>query len=207
VQVGILALQGDVALHRAAFARLGLTARDVRAPRELDGLTHLVLPGGESTTLWRLMTLFGVWEPIRARVAAGELPVLGTCAGAVLLGQAAADERRAGTSVPPRMELVDAVVRRNAYGRQLASRTVEVELGLDGDAPSVRVPCTFIRAPRIDAVGPDVRVLASASIDGGPATPILIEAPGILAATFHPELLEDPLVHRRFLETSLERVR
>jgi 5'-phosphate synthase pdxT subunit len=133
--------------------------------------------------------------------------VLGTCAGAVLLGQAAADERRAGTSVPPRMELVDAVVRRNAYGRQLASRTVEVELGLDGDAPSVRVPCTFIRAPRIDAVGPDVRVLASASIDGGPATPILIEAPGILAATFHPELLENPLVHRRFLETSLERVR
>jgi 5'-phosphate synthase pdxT subunit len=192
--VGVLALQGGFELHQRAFARLGVSAGEVRSPADLAGLTHLVLPGGESTTLQHLLTLFELWEPIAARARAGELALFGTCAGAILLGRAPADSLGAPER-PPRLALLDALVRRNAYGRQLDSRTLELELA----ALDVRVPCTFIRAPRIEAVGPDVRVLASAALDARPAAPILVEAPGLLAATFHPELLPDPIVHRRFL--------
>jgi 5'-phosphate synthase pdxT subunit len=183
-KVGVLALQGDSEPHRSMFRRLGVPARDVRSPADLDGLTHLVLPGGESTTLHHLMTLFGLWEPIAHRTQAGSLTLFGTCAGAILVGRAAENETR-----PPRMKLIDAVVRRNAYGRQLESHTRDHEIfgGI--------VPCTFIRAPRIEAVADSVRVLAT---DG--ETPILIEAPGVLAATFHPELSEDTRVHAHFLE-------
>jgi len=191
-RAGVLALQGDFALHLGACARAGVRAREVRSPADLAGLTHLVLPGGESTTLHRLMRLFGLWDALAERVRAGDLLVLGTCAGAILLGREAAGEP---ADRPPRLGLLDAAVRRNAYGRQLDSRTVELDLaGL-----SARAPCTFVRAPRIEDVGPGVRVLAAAALDGGPATPILVQAPGVLAATFHPELLAEPLVHRLFL--------
>ncbi len=191
-RAGVLALQGDFALHLGACARAGVRAREVRSPAELEGLTHLVLPGGESTTLQRLLSLFGLWDLIGERVRAGGLQVLGTCAGAILLGREAASEP---ADRPPRLGLLDAQVRRNAYGRQLDSRTVELELpGL-----CARAPCTFVRAPRIEAVGPGVRVMASAALDERPATPILVQAPGVLAATFHPELLREPLVHRLFL--------
>ncbi len=193
-RVGVVALQGGFELHQRAFARLGVAAAEVRSPADLAGLTHLVLPGGESTTLAHLLALFGLWDALAARVRARELCVFGTCAGAILLGRAAATPAGAPER-PPRLELLDAVVRRNAYGRQLDSRTLELAL----DALDARVPCTFIRAPRIESVGPGVRVLASAALDARPASPILVEAPGVLAATFHPELLADPIVHRRFL--------
>jgi pyridoxal 5'-phosphate synthase pdxT subunit len=188
--VGVLALQGDSGPHRAAFARLGVEAREVRRTEDLEGLTHLVLPGGESTTLHHLMALFGLWEPVRERARAGSLALFGTCAGTILLGRAPRDAEP-GPPRPPRMALLDAEVRRNAYGRQVDSRVRELRLAAFG----ADFPCVFIRAPRIESTGAQVRVLAD---DG--ETPILVEAGGVLAATFHPELTEDPRVHAYFLE-------
>jgi 5'-phosphate synthase pdxT subunit len=185
--VGVLALQGASAPHREAFARLGVDAREVRAPRDLEGLTHLVLPGGESTTLHHLLTLFGLWQPLAARHRAGELALFGTCAGAILLA------RHRGQR-PPTFGLLDAELERNAYGRQIDSFTRIVTLTLDDGEPR-SFPAVFIRAPRITAVGAGVRVLAR---DG--EQPLALEAPGVLACTFHPELTEDPCLHERFLE-------
>src|SRR6185503_1558010 len=181
-EVGVLALQGASEPHRAAFERLGVETREVRAPRDLEGLTHLVLPGGESTTLHHLLTLFGLWDPLAARHRAGELALFGTCAGAILLGRSAGER-------PPTLGLLDAELERNAYGRQIDSFTRPVELA-DRTFPAV-----FIRAPRFTAVGPDVRVLAR---DGD--QPVALEAPSLLATSFHPELTDDPWFHRRFLE-------
>ena len=183
--IGVLALQGASEPHRAAFERLGLAAREVRAPRDLEGLTHLVLPGGESTTLHHLLTLFDLWQPIAARHRAGALALFGTCAGAILLA------RGAGTK-PPTLGLLDAAVERNAYGRQIDSFTRAIALeGRD-------FPAVFIRAPRFTELGPDVRVLARDR-----DLPVALEAPGLLATTFHPELTDDPWFHRRFLEPEL----
>jgi 5'-phosphate synthase pdxT subunit len=184
--VGVLALQGASEPHRAAFARLGVEAREVRAPRELEGLTHLVLPGGESTTLHHLLTLFGLWQPIAELHRAGELALFGTCAGAILLA------RHRGAK-PPTLGLLDAEVERNAYGRQIDSFTRAVELVEPGEPPR-SFQAVFIRAPRIAAVGENVRILAR---DG--EQPLALEAPGLLACTFHPELTTDPWFHARFL--------
>ncbi len=180
--VGVLALQGASAPHRAALARLGVDAREVRAPDDLEGLTHLVLPGGESTTLHHLLTLFGLWQPIADRQRAGELALFGTCAGAILLA-------RTSDSRPPTLELLDAAIERNAYGRQIDSFSRTIELA------GHPFPAIFIRAPRFTELGPEVRVLAR---DGEHA--VALEAPGLLATTFHPELTDDPWFHRRFLE-------
>lgn len=187
MRVGVLALQGDVAPHREAFAALGVEAREVRRPVELDGLSHLVLPGGESTTLHHLLELFGLGAEIVRRHRARELALFGTCAGAILLGRG--DGQR-----PPRLGLLDAVVSRNAYGRQVDSFAKPIfcaALGRD-------LHCVFIRAPKFAAVGPGARVLARDGED-----PILVEGPGLLAATFHPELGGDSAVHRYFLRPEL----
>lgn len=183
MQVGVLALQGGFEPHLEVLRSLGVAARAVRTPRVLAELTHLVLPGGESTTLHHLLTLFGMWELLRARHAAGELVVFGTCAGAILIGRAATDSAR-----PPRFGLLDVALERNAYGRQVDS--FRAELDFEGSP----LPAVFIRAPRIASVGPGVRVLARHGAD-----PVLVEGPGALAATFHPELSGDPRVHQRFL--------
>jgi 5'-phosphate synthase pdxT subunit len=181
---GVLALQGDARPHVASFARLGLTAREVRAPCDLDGLTHLVLPGGESTTLHHLLALFGLDARIREAHAAGELALFGTCAGAILASRDTGER-------PPRLGLLDARVRRNAYGHQIDSFTRPLRIeGIEDPFPGV-----FIRAPRFTELGPSVRVLARDGDD-----PVLVEAPGVLAATFHPELTDDPTLHARFLE-------
>jgi pyridoxal 5'-phosphate synthase pdxT subunit len=190
VHVGVLALQGASEPHREAFARLGLAAAAVRSPRELEGLTHLVLPGGESTTLQHLLALFGLWEPLAARHRAGTLALFGTCAGAILLA------RHAGVR-PPTLGLLDAEIERNAYGRQVDSSARAVELAPGDGQPPRPFPAVFIRAPRFVAPGPDVRVLAR---DGADA--VALEAPGLLATTFHPELTPDPWFHERFLATS-----
>jgi 5'-phosphate synthase pdxT subunit len=179
--VGVLALQGASEPHRAAFARLGVEAREVRAPHDLDGLTHLVLPGGESTTLHRLLALFGLWDELRERHRDGRLALFGTCAGAILLSRAAGEK-------PPTLALLDADVERNAYGRQVDSFTRPIEL------EERCFPGVFIRAPRFTRVGALVRVLAR---DG--EHPLALEAPGLLATTFHPELTDDPWFHRRFI--------
>lgn len=183
--VGVLALQGASAPHRAAFARLGVDACEVRAPQDLDGLTHLVLPGGESTTLHHLLTLFDLWQPIAARQRAGTLALFGTCAGAILLARTSGEK-------PPTLGLLDAAIERNAYGRQIDSFTRTIELA-GGTFPAV-----FIRAPRFTELGPEVRVLAR---EGEHA--VALEAPGLLATTFHPELTDDPWFHRRFLEPAV----
>ncbi len=183
-EVGVLGLQGASEPHRRAFARLGVAARDVRSPADLAGLTPLVLPGGESTTLQRLLALFELWDEIPRRHAAGELALFGTCAGAILLARDCGGK-------PPTLGRLDAALERNAYGRQIDSFTRTLEL----EAFGRDFPCVFIRAPRFGALGRSVRVLGR---DG--ADPIALEAPGLLATTFHPELSGDALFHRHFLE-------
>jgi 5'-phosphate synthase pdxT subunit len=180
----VLALQGDHEPHARALRALGVEPVLVRAPAQLAALTHLVLPGGESTTLHNLLTRFGMWDGLRERHESGGLVLFGTCAGAILLG------RDDGTR-PPRLGLLDAGLQRNAYGRQTESFTRPVVLEALGGAA---FPCIFIRAPKFTAIGPRARVLAH---DG--ADPILVEGDGILAATFHPELSGDLRLHRRFL--------
>lgn len=179
--VGVLALQGASGPHLAMLARLGVGAREVRSPAELAGLTHLVLPGGESTTLHHLLTLFDLWEPLRARHRAGGLALFGTCAGAILLS------RDCG-GAPPTLGLLDAATERNAYGSQVDSFARPLEL----EGPPF--PAVFIRAPRFVAPGPRARVLAHLA-----GEPVALEGPRLLATTFHPELGDDPRFHRRFL--------
>ena len=179
-RVGVLALQGACEAHLAAFARLNVPARATRRPEELHDLTHLVLPGGESTTQHHLLERFGLWNRIRTRYRAGELVLFGTCAGAILLST--------GDGRPPTLELLDARIQRNAFGSQSDSFAASIEFE-DGPFPGV-----FIRAPRFTGVGPLVRVLGRLC-----AEPVLVEGQGLLAATFHPELTDDPRVHARFL--------
>ena len=172
--VGVLALQGNFREHLAMLRRLGVDVIEVRKPEQLEGLDGLVIPGGESTTFMRLMRLYGLDEAVRRF----ERPVFGTCAGMIVL-----DREHLG--------LVDLLVDRNAYGRQVAS--FETDLSLAGDDRPLRG--VFIRAPRIRDAGPEVEVVAE--LDG---EPVLVRHGRFLAATFHPELTDDTRVHERFLE-------
>ena len=183
---GVLALQGDYDAHAAALRRAGAFSFEVRRPSELPGLDGLVIPGGESTALLKLMDGAPWHQTIRELHDAGGV-LFGTCAGAILLGHNLAPR-------PPSWGLLDADVERNAYGRQIDSFSKRIRL----DAFARELECVFIRAPRFRRVGPGVRVLAR---DGG--DPILLAAPGLLAATFHPELADDPLIHRHFLSPAL----
>ena len=174
--VGVLALQGDYAAHARALAERGVASREVRTASDLEGLAGLVLPGGESTTMLRLMEGSDLGARLAAAVAGG-LPVLATCAGVILLAR---EVRR-----PPQrsLGLLDAVVERNAYGRQLDSAVVRLEVcdreALGADA----LEGVFIRAPRVTEVGAGVAVLARRGHD-----PVLLRQGSLLAATFHPEL-------------------
>ena len=185
--VGVLALQGASTAHAAAFASLGVEAREVRSRADLEGLSHLVLPGGESTTIHHLLELFDLRSEIIARHRAGSLALFGTCAGAILLG--GDDGER-----PPRFGLLDAVLERNAYGRQVDSFSRQLEL----EGLGVHLRGVFIRAPRVRSVGPGARVLGRDGDD-----PILLAGPGLLASTFHPELSGDSAVHAYFLRPEL----
>ncbi len=182
-RVGILAIQGDVDAHRRALARLGAAAVPVRAEKDLDGVAALILPGGESTTISKGLARVGLYEPIRAFAESGR-PILGTCAGAVLLA------REVENHPVPSLGLVDIVAVRNAYGTQVDSFAAIAQ----SDAfPELR--CVFIRAPQLRRPGPSVEVLAR--VDGWP---VLVRQGRILASTFHPELGEDPRVHALLLE-------
>ncbi len=172
--IGVLALQGAFREHVAMLRRLGVEAVEVRLPRELEALDGLVIPGGESTTMLRLMGLYGLDDAIRAFPA----PIFGTCAGMIVL-----DRERLG--------LIDLLVERNAFGRQIAS--FEAPLRIEGETePFTGV---FIRAPWVTDAGPEVAILAE--IDGHP---VLAREGRILVASFHPELTGDTRVHERFLE-------
>ncbi len=190
MRCGVLALQGDFEAHARVLAALGREAVPVRTPGELDAVDALVIPGGESTTMLRLMAGEGLGERLRSR-ALGGLPILATCAGVILLAREVHPPQ-------PSLALLDVVVRRNAYGRQVASAVVPVRLApAMGEPPSMEG--VFIRAPRIEAMGPGVEVLAWRDED-----PVLVREGRLLAATFHPELTADTRVHRMFLEVAGE---
>ena len=186
VPIGILALQGDFAEHRAVFARLGVDATEVRLPDQLAGLAGLVIPGGESTTISRLMGEYGLLEPLRGLAADG-LPVWGTCAGLVLLARWAPDLDRPGRA------LIDMEAGRTAFARQEHRFEADLEAPAQGPPPFRAV---FIRAPLIREVGPGVEVLAR--LDDG--TVVAARQGNLLATAFHPELTEDMRFHRYFVE-------
>lgn len=183
--IGVLGVQGDVSEHAAALARAGARAVWVRRPEDLDGVDGLVLPGGESTTLRRLLDYEGLLEAVRRRGEEG-MPMFGTCAGAILL---ATDIQGAPS---PHLSLVPMTVARNAYGRQRESFAAELDVaGLEGGP----LHAVFIRAPVIEEVGEGVEVLAR---EGGAI--VLAETDRALVATFHPELTPDDRLHRRFVD-------
>ena len=184
--VGVLALQGDFEAHAAALARAGLRPLEVRTAGEVAASGGLVLPGGESTTMWRLMEGTGIEDAIVELARAGR-PILATCAGVILLSRQVRNPDRAGLGLLP----VAAV--RNAYGRQLDSAVVKLT-DLDAAALGTEpLEAVFIRAPKLAELGDRVEVLARRDGD-----PVLVRHGGILAATFHPELSADSRIHALF---------
>jgi len=186
MKVGVLALQGDFAEHATALRRVGVEPVEVRLPRDLDGLDGLIIPGGESTTITRLMQIYDLLEPLRTRVRGG-MPTWGTCAGAIVLA------REAIGLGQPNIGAMDIVVRRNAFGRQVDSFEADLPVAAFGDVPYHAI---FIRAPTIDGVGPGVEVLARLA-DG---TAVAAREGTMLASSFHPELTDDPRMHEYFVE-------
>jgi 5'-phosphate synthase pdxT subunit len=174
MRIGVLALQGAFREHIAMLRRLGVEGVEVRLPEQLDGLDGLIIPGGESTTMMRLMGLYGLDEAIRAFPA----PIFGTCAGMIVLDR-------------DRLGLIDLSVERNAFGRQVASFEAPIEI----DGEDTPLAAVFIRAPWITEAGPGVAILAE--VDGHP---VLAREGRILVASFHPELTDDTRVHERFLQ-------
>jgi 5'-phosphate synthase pdxT subunit len=184
--IGVLALQGAFRAHADALAELGVASCEVRTPEHLDGVDGLVMPGGESTTMSRLLTSSGLFDQIKARASEG-MAVFGTCAGMILLATEILDGRPDQRS----FGVIDLTVRRNGYGRQLDS--FETDLDIAGLAEPYHG--VFIRAPRVDSVGPAVEVLATHDGD-----PVLVRQGRIMAASFHPELTADTRLHERFVE-------
>jgi 5'-phosphate synthase pdxT subunit len=191
VNIGVLALQGDVREHLAALAESDAVARPVRRPEELADVDALVIPGGESTTISKLAVTFGLLDPIRKRIADG-MPVYGSCAGMIMLATTVLDGRPDQES----FQGIDMTVRRNAFGRQVDSfeGAVSIEGIAGGDFHAV-----FIRAPWVEEVGDEVRVLGRVD-DGAAAGRIVAVRQGhLLATAFHPELTGDLRVHRYFV--------
>ena len=168
---------------------LGCEAIEVRTVEELDSVEALVIPGGESTTIGRLARIYGLIEPLRDRIESG-MPVLGTCAGMIFLGAATTGPAQ------PQLGVLDVVVERNAFGRQVDS----FEVGLEMAGEDRELPAVFIRAPWIAKVGADVEVLASVAENGtGARHPVFVRQENILATSFHPELTGDTRVHEMLL--------
>ncbi len=190
MKVGALALQGDFREHLAVMRRLGVEGIEVRTPEELKDVDALIIPGGESTAIGRLATIYGLIDPLRSRISEG-LPVLGTCAGMIFLG--------AGTLLheQPQLGVLDVVVERNAFGRQVDS--YEARLEVQGMADPIHA--VFIRAPWIHKVGADVEVLASVpDPTSGEERPVFVRQDRILATSFHPELTNDTRIHVLLME-------
>jgi pyridoxal 5'-phosphate synthase pdxT subunit len=189
MRVGVLSLQGDFREHVAMLEGLGVEAVEVRTPEDLETVEALVLPGGESTTIGRLADLYGLIEPIRSRARAGT-PMLGTCAGMILLAATTVEHDQ------PQLGVLDATVQRNAFGRQVDS--FEADLEVAGFAATMHA--IFIRAPWIDKVGSEVEVLATVVDPHGEQHPVLVRQGRILAASFHPELTGDTRLHRMLID-------
>ncbi len=185
MRVGVLALQGDFAEHIQVLRRLGVEAVEVRKPSDLEGVNALIIPGGESTTIGRLLTLSGLRPEITGRALEG-MAIWGTCAGMILLG------KEADRLLEAPLGLIDIKVERNAFGRQVDSFEVDLEVPKLGDRP---VRAVFIRAPVVREVGPGVEVLARLP-DG---TPVAVQQGKLLGTAFHPELTDDTRFHEYFL--------
>ena len=188
--IGVLALQGDVPEHLRALQAVGADPVPVRRAGELNRVDGLVIPGGESTTLWRLSVAFEVLEPLRKLIAAG-LPAFGSCAGMIMLADRLAD------GVPGQLTYggIDMTVRRNAFGRQVDSFESEIVLsGLDQPDP---LPAVFIRAPWVEQVGEGVTVLGTEASTG---RIVAVRQGQLLATAFHPELTPDRRIHQLFVE-------
>lgn len=183
--VGVLALQGAFREHAASWPRLGAETREVRQLKDMDGIDAMIIPGGESTTMGKLLVEWGMLDPLRQRIENG-MPVYGSCAGLILLC------REIENSDQPRLGVLDAVVRRNAFGRQVDSFETELDIPELGQPP---IPAVFIRAPVLTGVGLRARVLAQVN---GQA--VAVRQDNVLATSFHPELTPDTRLHRYFLE-------
>jgi pyridoxal 5'-phosphate synthase pdxT subunit len=187
-RIGVLAIQGDYAAHAEALAESGAEPVEIRKPAQLAGIDGLILPGGESTTVLRFLEKHRFFEDLKQ--FCGTHPIFGTCAGAILLAREVLN--------PPQrsLGLLDAVVERNAYGRQIDSAILTAETELTGGP----LEMVFIRAPRIAEIGPDVQVLARRDND-----PTLVRQGSLLAATFHPELSADRRIHQLFVQIVTDR--
>jgi 5'-phosphate synthase pdxT subunit len=186
--VGVLALQGAFAAHQRALAEVGVPTRQVRTPADLHDVAALVMPGGESTTMSRLLHTSGLFDALTSRIGDG-MPVFGTCAGMILLASNIVDGRPDQQS----FGAIDITVRRNGYGRQIDS--FETDLAVDGcGAPFHAV---FIRAPKVEDAGPAVHVLASHE-----GVPVLARQGHVMVASFHPELTDDARLHQMFVDHS-----
>ena len=182
--VGVLALQGDVREHARMVSVSGGIPSEIRMPADLEDIDALIIPGGESTAIGRLATLYGLVDPLRERISDG-LPTLGTCAGMILL----ASEVTGGDQ--PLLGALDMVVERNAFGRQ--NESFECDLAVDGWEDEFRA--VFIRAPVVDRTAPDIEVLASHN-----GRPVLVRKDHVMACAFHPELTGDHRVHRMLID-------
>ena len=194
--IGVLAVQGDVREHVRVLEGLGARVQTVRRPTELDGIRGLVIPGGESTTMDKLVRALELFEPLRALIADG-LPVYGSCAGMIMLADRIADRRADQQTLGG----LDITVRRNAFGRQVDSFEEDIDvLGLGAPVHAV-----FIRAPWVEEIGTDVEVLAR--VAGGPAAGriVAVRQGHLLATSFHPEVTGDTRVHELFVEMVRER--
>jgi pyridoxal 5'-phosphate synthase pdxT subunit len=193
-RIGVLALQGDVREHRRALTSACAEVVAVRRPAELDDLDGIVLPGGESTTMGKLLTTFELLEPLRQALAAG-LPAYGSCAGMILLADRVLD----GTADQVVLGGLDVTVRRNAFGRQVDSFEGDLDFaGVDGKP----MHAVFIRAPWVETAGPEVEVLARAA-----DRIVAVRQGHLLATSFHPELTGDPRVHQLFVSMVREHMR
>ena len=187
MKVGVLALQGDVREHVTALRDLGVEAAQVKLPRDLEGVQGLIIPGGESTTIGKLMVIYDMVEPIRERILAGAMAAWGTCAGMILLAN------DIGVHEQPLLSVMDTRIRRNAFGSQVESFEADVPLRCIEGEP---FPAVFIRAPVVEAVGPDVEVLGRLPSNG---CMVAIQQGTVLATAFHPEIVADRRLHQYFL--------
>lgn len=194
VTIGVLGLQGDVAEHLRAIGASGARPAAVRRPAELAAVDGLIIPGGESTTIWKLLAIFELADPLRARIVAG-MPVFGSCAGMIMLADRLVDR----ASDQQTLGAIDMTVRRNAFGRQTESFESDLSIAGAGDRPFRAV---FIRAPWVEEVGPKVEILATEPRTG---KIVAVRQGQALATAFHPELTPDNRVHTIFVDMVRER--
>ena len=185
--VGVLAIQGDYREHRTLLESLGADVKEIRLPDQLDEVDGLIIPGGESTTIVQLIDIYNMREKLRERVLDEGMPTWGTCAGMIVMAQKLSDHR------PDPLKLMNIEVSRNAFGRQVDSFETDIEVE-DMDGPPYHA--VFIRAPVVDTIGEGVRIISS--LDDG--RPVAVRQGHMLATAFHPELTNDPRMHKLFLQ-------